>query len=112
MIDFSDLFLRPRLPQRAETEWDGPSLIEMIAAHRPAWHADALCKEHPHLNWFPKEGQNTDPQVREICNRCPVRDECLEHALSLPERHGVWGGLSARQLSRARAERRNQERAA
>ena len=26
---------------------------------------------------------------------CPVKNACLEHALSVPEMYGVWGGLSA-----------------
>jgi hypothetical protein len=31
-----------------------------------------------------------------ICGRCPVRQECLDYALSLPQRHdfGVWGGTN------------------
>ncbi|MGW1989665.1 WhiB family transcriptional regulator [Embleya sp. NPDC001921] len=27
------------------------------------------------------------------CKGCPVRAPCLAHALRVPERHGVWGGL-------------------
>lgn len=33
--------------------------------------------------------------AKDICEGCPVVVECLEHALRVPERHGVWGGLSA-----------------
>lgn len=29
-----------------------------------------------------------------FCGRCPVADECAEHAYALPERHGIWGGLT------------------
>ena len=25
---------------------------------------------------------------------CPVRDECLEHAIRVDERYGIWGGLN------------------
>jgi hypothetical protein len=28
---------------------------------------------------------------------CPVRGECLAHALAIGERHGVWGGLTTSQ---------------
>lgn len=32
-----------------------------------------------------------------VCNACPVRSPCLEHALAVPERHGVWGGTNPEQ---------------
>lgn len=31
-----------------------------------------------------------------ICHQCPVRGECLAHALGVPEHHGVWGGTTPR----------------
>ncbi len=33
-------------------------------------------------------------QAKSVCNTCPVRSVCLEHALDHDERHGVWGGLT------------------
>ena len=36
-----------------------------------------------------------------ICFRCPVIDECLEHALH-NEAYGTWGGMTERELYRAR----------
>jgi WhiB family redox-sensing transcriptional regulator len=32
-----------------------------------------------------------------ICNSCPVKQACLEHALSVPEIYGVWGGMTEEQ---------------
>lgn len=29
-----------------------------------------------------------------ICGACPVRQECLDYALTAPELHGVWGGTT------------------
>lgn len=29
-----------------------------------------------------------------ICGVCPIRLECLNHALNKPERFGVWGGTT------------------
>lgn len=29
-----------------------------------------------------------------ICNTCPVKQQCLDHALSVPEVYGVWGGMT------------------
>jgi len=41
----------------------------------------------------------------EICNKCPVCDECLEYALKLHDVVGVWGGTSGRTRRRIRRER-------
>ena len=35
-----------------------------------------------------------DAAAKALCAVCPVREECLEHALRENERYGVWGGLS------------------
>jgi WhiB family redox-sensing transcriptional regulator len=32
--------------------------------------------------------------AKKICTACPIRTECLEHALAVPENFGVWGGLT------------------
>lgn len=32
-----------------------------------------------------------------ICNTCPVKQACLDHALSVPEVYGVWGGMTEEQ---------------
>lgn len=62
---------------------------------RPAWHADALCKEHPEVDWFPELSTDT-PKAVAICQRCAVRAECLEAALDNHERFGTWGGATAK----------------
>ncbi len=32
--------------------------------------------------------------AKAICFRCPVLDRCREHALTVREPYGVWGGMS------------------
>jgi hypothetical protein len=55
----------------------------------PAWHADAACREHPELNWFP--GRNDDWSAPlAICATCPVRADCL--LAGRGEAGGIWGG--------------------
>jgi WhiB family redox-sensing transcriptional regulator len=39
------------------------------------------------------ERRRRETQAKVFCADCPVRDLCAEHALSLPELHGVWGGM-------------------
>lgn len=61
--------------------------------------------------WYPERGESHRHAI-DICNTCPVRDDCLEFALTNNERYGIWGGYSERQRRRMRAERRKNEEAA
>lgn len=63
-----------------------------------AWADQALCAQADPDTWFPDEqDRKTAAAAIAICARCPVRAECLAHALAIGERHGIWGGLTARQ---------------
>ncbi len=72
-----------------------------------SWHALAACaNEWPDM-WFPvvvNHRAQWEP-ARAICNKCPVRTECLEYALAADEREGMWGGLSPEERKRLRKER-------
>ena len=52
------------------------------------------------MPWF-----EADP-AKEICALCPVRTSCLEHALAVRERDGVWGGATERERRRLIRQRR------
>lgn len=65
------------------------------------WRARAACRGPETALFFPPSNveRREDRQLREarakaICRECPVRRECLEHALSVGETHGIWGGLN------------------
>ena len=79
-----------------------PGLPALLAEllHPPAWHAEAACRDHPGINFFPEAGEPSDA-ARAICFRCPVRDDCLEAGLAGNER-GIWGGTSYRYRNRLR----------
>lgn len=47
-------------------------------------------------------------EAKAICSVCPVREECLEHALLNKERFGLWGGLAP--IERLRIERKHRRR--
>lgn len=32
-------------------------------------------------------------KAKVTCARCPVKAACLQHALTAPEEHGIWGGF-------------------
>lgn len=73
----------------------------------PEWTTEAICAQVSGDLWFPKKGAN-GPMVaivRSMCAGCPVRRQCLEHAIATEEQHGIWGGLTTkerRQLIRDR----------
>lgn len=59
---------------------------------------------------FNERGEEREERIRnakKICEGCPVINECLDHALSVPEHYGVWGGMSEdeRRLIRRRRQR-------
>jgi len=60
------------------------------------WRAHALCLEFPEVEWIPTD---FDPatEARAICARCPVRAECLDHALRTNEQYGIWGGTNVQE---------------
>lgn len=36
--------------------------------------------------------------AKAVCEDCPVRPACLEYALRVRPKHGVWAGLTAEEL--------------
>ncbi|MQS16313.1 WhiB family transcriptional regulator [Streptomyces kaniharaensis] len=61
----------------------------------------AVCKQDPEL-FFPIGNRGPAllqiEQAKAVCNRCPVRPECLLRALKTSQETGVWGGVSADEL--------------
>ena len=45
--------------------------------------------------FFPGRGEPAEP-ARQICARCPVRQQCLDYAIGHGIVHGIWGGLVER----------------
>jgi len=60
------------------------------------WYERALCAEVDGDLWFPEAGgiSNETAQAKAICERCPVKVECLEDALVGNVGYGIWGGLT------------------
>jgi WhiB family redox-sensing transcriptional regulator len=44
-----------------------------------------------------KEKRTREVNAVAICNTCPVKQQCLDHALKVPEVYGVWGGMTEEQ---------------
>ncbi|HEY7659179.1 MAG TPA: WhiB family transcriptional regulator [Actinomycetota bacterium] len=85
----------------------------MVAEWTWGWQFDGACHgEDTSLffapSYFERREEKTAREVKAkaICERCSVREPCLEYALRIREPHGVWGGLNEyerRQLLRQRA---------
>lgn len=73
-----------------------------FARRRPAWWADAACRDRPDINWFPERGEAAEP-AKAICAGCSVQVACLAFAIEEHIDHGIFGGLSARQRRKGRA---------
>ena len=66
-----------------------------------AWQSRAACRGPLASVFFPPSTpERTDVRIereqraKAICARCPVRQACLDFAVSPREAHGIWGGLT------------------
>jgi WhiB family transcriptional regulator, redox-sensing transcriptional regulator len=70
-------------------------------SERP-WQRDAACRGPAHSGAFypPVHHETRDQRAQRellakaLCQTCPVRRACLEHALCTREPFGIWGGLT------------------
>jgi WhiB family redox-sensing transcriptional regulator len=79
------------------------------------WRQQAACHGTDLNLFYPERGQSAGP-ARQVCARCPVRQPCLEYALSNRITSGIWGGLTERerrplQSAWVQHERRERDRA-
>ena len=71
------------------------------------WRAYARCLGmDPDVFHPPGDADEAAAPARAICAVCPVREPCLEHAITDREHHGVWGGLTERERRRLVRQRR------
>jgi WhiB family transcriptional regulator, redox-sensing transcriptional regulator len=74
----------------------------------PDWWHDAACRGlDPSIFYHPDDERGVLRRRREynakaICEPCPVRRACLDWALTLPELHGIWGGLTPQERASRR----------
>lgn len=56
------------------------------------WRDRASCRGMDDEMFFERRGPATEAQS--ICRTCPVRNDCLMHALTMPEQFGIWAGTT------------------
>lgn len=57
----------------------------------------ACAGKDPDLFYPEEENEASTVIARQICSSCPVREECLHHAIRWKEEDGIWGGLNSRE---------------
>lgn len=79
-----------------------------IDSHAP-WMASAACGSGIYPEVFFQDHERDRAMLayaKSICQSCPVRQECLDYALSEEIWHGIWGGLTERERHAFRRRRR------
>lgn len=79
----------------------------MSAADEDAdWRSRGACVSADPDLFFPISpdgpSQRQEARARAVCERCPVRADCLTFAVETRQAHGVWGGLGEAELARLR----------
>ena len=71
------------------------------------WRDLARCRGiDPQVFHPAEEDDAAAAEAKSICELCPVREPCLEYAITSREKEGVWGGLTARERRRLIRQRR------
>jgi len=65
------------------------------------WQLQGRCRERSGTQFFHPDDdlgrisrRLRETAAKELCQRCPVRQQCATHALKVGEEYGVWGGFS------------------
>jgi len=79
------------------------------------WRELAACRGSDLEVFFPGRGESAGP-ARRVCAACPVRQACLDYAITNRIAYGVWGGLTERERRAlrsgwVRASRQDRDRA-
>ena len=72
-----------------------------------AWRDHGGCRGlDPEIFYPPEDDEVAAEPAKAICAVCPVRETCLEYALTRREKIGVWGGMTERERRRLIRQRR------
>lgn len=71
------------------------SVLALLARTGEDWRYKAACLRARPDAMFPAENDKAGIKfARALCQRCPVRRQCLTWALDNGEQHGIWGGAT------------------
>lgn len=72
------------------------------------WQLRGVCRGRGDGQFFHPDGERGSSRIRRevqaknLCAKCPVREECAAHALAAQEPYGVWGGFTEAERLRLR----------
>ncbi len=95
---------------------DKPDRPDRLATDVLAWQRRAACRGlradifYPSEDEEPSQDDETAFEAKAICAVCTVSEECLEYAIAVREKEGVWGGQTS--VERIRIIRRRRRAAA
>lgn len=70
-----------------------------------SWRHHGACNGLDPDVFFPDSDASAE-EAKSICSSCMVRASCLEHAIAVREKDGVWGGATERERRRIIRQRR------
>ncbi|MFA3842974.1 WhiB family transcriptional regulator [Streptomyces aureus] len=66
-----------------------------MAGSQETWWDRAACRATDPEELFVEGAAQSG--AKRVCTTCPVKTECLAHALDQRIEHGVWGGMTERE---------------
>jgi WhiB family transcriptional regulator, redox-sensing transcriptional regulator len=80
------------------------------------WRDRALCRNTDPSLFFPVGATGIAlvqiEHAKQVCDQCPVKQECLDFAIATNQDSGIWGGLSEEERRVIRRRRVAAQRAA
>jgi WhiB family redox-sensing transcriptional regulator len=76
-----------------------------VSLHEMKWWDLGACRGLDASMFYPEDDEGAEA-AKAVCEGCSVRVACLEHALSVREKAGVWGGATERDRRRLIRQRR------
>jgi WhiB family transcriptional regulator, redox-sensing transcriptional regulator len=65
------------------------------------WQTNAPCRNSllfvTALHESAEQRHDRENAAKQVCRACPVQCQCLDYALHVDERLGVWGGTNGRE---------------
>jgi WhiB family transcriptional regulator, redox-sensing transcriptional regulator len=64
------------------------------------WQMRGACRGMDSTSFFHPDGERgsaragREARAKQVCQACPVLEQCRAHALAVHEPYGVWGGLT------------------
>ncbi|MCW2898781.1 MAG: putative regulatory protein [Streptosporangiaceae bacterium] len=82
------------------------------------WTAGAACRGEALVLFFGPDGERQpereirEAKAKQVCMGCPVRTDCLDYAVTRPEKYGTYGGLNEDERASERRRRMRKANAA